>query len=108
VRFYAEAFGAVERYQHTGSDGRVAVAQLELGGARFWLQEDERASDAFGDVRSVRMIVVAADPDALFARALATGARQVAAMHEEHGWRTGRVMDPFGHDWEFGRLVGAE
>jgi PhnB protein len=22
---------------------------------------------------------------------------------EEHGWRIGRIRDPFGHEWEVGR-----
>ncbi|HET9452372.1 MAG TPA: hypothetical protein VFO83_15885, partial [Aggregicoccus sp.] len=29
----------------------------------------------------------------------------VAKMHEAHGWRTGRITDPFGHDWELSRRV---
>ena len=28
---------------------------------------------------------------------------QVYAVVEEHGWRLGRVVDPFGHHWEIGR-----
>jgi uncharacterized glyoxalase superfamily protein PhnB len=26
-------------------------------------------------------------------------------MHEEYGWRTGRVIDPFGHDWEMSKQL---
>jgi uncharacterized glyoxalase superfamily protein PhnB len=26
-------------------------------------------------------------------------------MHEEYGWRTGRVTDPFGHDWEMSKQL---
>ena len=43
------------------------------------------------------------DPDAMFARAVAAGARVVTAMTNAYGWRLGRVADPFGHDWEIGR-----
>ena len=25
----------------------------------------------------------------------------------EHGWRVGRIVDPYGHEWEIGRPVGA-
>jgi PhnB protein len=46
-----------------------------------------------------------ADPDAVFARALAAGAKQVYPVAEEHGWRLGRVVDPFGHHWEIGRPI---
>jgi PhnB protein len=27
----------------------------------------------------------------------------VYAVAEEHGWRLGRVADPFGHHWEIGK-----
>jgi PhnB protein len=49
------------------------------------------------------MIVSVDDPDAAFARAVAAGANVVADVHDEHGWRTGRITDPFGHDWELSR-----
>jgi PhnB protein len=26
---------------------------------------------------------------------------------DEHGWRLGRIIDPFGHEWEIGRPLGA-
>ena len=52
---------------------------------------------------SVRMILTVPDPDAMFAKALAAGAREVFAVQSAHGWRLGRVVDPFGHHWEIGR-----
>jgi uncharacterized glyoxalase superfamily protein PhnB len=36
VRFYADAFGALEEYLLEGDDGRGAVARLSVGGAPFW------------------------------------------------------------------------
>jgi PhnB protein len=44
-----------------------------------------------------------ADPDAVFARLLAAGCSQVYPVSEEHGWRVGRVVDPFGYHWEIAR-----
>jgi uncharacterized glyoxalase superfamily protein PhnB len=41
--------------------------------------------------------------DAMFARAVAAGAREVHAVTEDYGWRLGRVVDPYGHHWEIGR-----
>lgn len=105
VGFYRDAFGAVESYRLEGGPGQVVVARLEVDGAAFWLQEDpENAPDA-GGRRSVRMIVTVDDPDAAFGRAVAAGATVVADVHEEHGWRSGRVTDPFGHDWELTKEV---
>ena len=103
VDYYQRALGAVDVYRLDGDEGKVIVAQLKVDGAAFWVQEDGEANPESGGVASVRMILTANDPDALFARAVAAGATQVAPVHEEHGWRSGRVCDPFGHDWEFAK-----
>jgi PhnB protein len=55
---------------------------------------------------SVRLLLTVADPDAVVARAVAAGATVVAAVEEAHGWRLGRIADPFGHHWEVGRPLG--
>src|SRR5688500_5565992 len=95
--FYKEALGALE-VERLEDGNRVAVAQLTVDGATFWIQEDPaQSSRAAG---AVRLILTVDDPDAWFGRALGAGAQEIAGMHEAHGWRTGRVSDPFGHDWE--------
>lgn len=105
LAFYRAAFGAIEEYRLEGESGHVVVARLSVGGARFWIAEDADAAPLAPGVGSVRMIVSVADPDAFFDRAVAAGGDVVAGVHEEHGWRTGRITDPFGHDWEIGRQV---
>jgi PhnB protein len=106
VEFYAAAFGADVLERLTGDGGRVEVAELAVGGARFWVQRDgESSPEALGGRSPVRMILVVGDPDALFARALAAGATAVAPVGEGHGWRTGRIVDPSGHHWEIGRRL---
>jgi len=101
LEFYTTAFGAVER-SRLEDGGRIVIGQLAIDGAELWFQED---ADSSPDARpgSVRMIVCVDDPDPLFERALAAGATQVAPMHDEHGWRSGRLADPFGHHWEIAR-----
>ena len=49
------------------------------------------------------MILTVPDPDAAFDRAVAAGAQEVFPVGEGHGWRLGRLVDPFGHHWEIGR-----
>jgi PhnB protein len=49
------------------------------------------------------MVLTVPDPDAMFAKALAAGAREIWPVREDYGWRLGRVVDPFGHHWEIGR-----
>jgi PhnB protein len=103
--FYRNAFGAVEAYRLDDDDGRPVVAQLSIGGAAFWIQDDADASPVAPGVGSVRMILSVEDPDALFERAVGAGAAAVAPVHDEHGWRTGRLTDPFGYDWEVSRRL---
>lgn len=103
VDFYRSAFAAVEEYRLEGGDGRVAVARLSIRGAPVWIQDDPDASPVAPGVGSVRMIVSVEDPSALLDRAVDAGATVVAPVHDAHGWRTGRLTDPFGHDWELSR-----
>jgi PhnB protein len=49
------------------------------------------------------MVMIVDDPDAAFAKAVAGGATVVWPVGNQHGWRVGRVVDPFGHHWEFGK-----
>lgn len=106
VDFYKAAFGATELFRLEG-DG--VVARLSVEGAEFWLSEESPENFNFSPQTlrgsSVRIILTVADPDAFFARAVAAGASQVFAVVEEHGWRVGRVVDPFGHHWEIARQV---
>ena len=105
VDFYKSAFGATELFLM--EDGGSVVARLAVQGAEFWLSDESPNHGNFSPESlgggSVRIILTVADPDAVFARALAAGATQVFAVAEEHGWRLGRVVDPFGHHWEIGR-----
>jgi len=109
VDFYKSAFGAEEVFHIEDPDGNV-VARLSVDGAEFWVSngsgEDGETSPAGGSGTPVRMILTVADPDAIFALAVQAGATAIQAVSEEHGWRVGRVADPFGLHWEIGRQVG--
>ena len=106
VDFYKSAFGATEVYRMEDPGGGV-VARLSVNGAEFWLsgesQEHGNSSPESVGGGSVRMILTVADPDAIFAQALTAGASEVFPVGEGHGWRLGRVVDPFGLHWEIGR-----
>lgn len=51
------------------------------------------------------MILTVGDPDSFFARVLEEGASEIFPVTEEHGWRIGRLVDPYGHHWEIGREI---
>lgn len=105
VEFYKAAFGAVEVYRVEAPDGAI-VARLSVEGGEFWVSDESpqhghSSPETLGGA-SVRIILVVPNPDAMFAKALAAGAREAFAVTEAHGWRMGRVVDPFGHLWEIG------
>lgn len=103
--FYGAAFGAIELERLELEPGDVAVAQLSIDGADFWIAADPDASPSVVNAGPVRMILSVDNPDALFARALAAGATEVAPVAEAYGWRIGRLADPSGHHWEIGRRL---
>lgn len=105
LKFYRAAFRAVELYRLEDEAGELAVAQLTIGEADFWLQQDPESSPVAGRAGAVRMIVSVSDPDSMFAQALAAGASEIAPVSEGFGWRIGRLVDPFGHHWEIGRRL---
>jgi PhnB protein len=108
VEFYKAAFGAVEVYRIEDPDGNV-VSRLSVGGAEFWVSDESpqhgNAGPGSSGAVAVRMILTVADPDAAFDRAVRAGASIVFPVSEDHGWRVGRIADPFGHHWEIGRQV---
>jgi len=111
VDFYKKAFGAVETYRLETPDGGL-VSRLSVDGAEFWLS-GESANESNTDNQSlggdsVRMILVISNPEILFNRALAAGATLVFPIGEEHGWRLGRLADPFGLHWEIGYQLSDE
>lgn len=102
VAFYTAAFGAMERYRLQDDAGNVMVAQLAVDEADFWVQDDPNAKTVVSD-GSIRMILTVAEPEAVFQQALAAGATEITPVAEGHGWRIGRLADPFGHQWEVGK-----
>ena len=110
VEFYKAAFGAVEVYRVEDPAGAV-VSRLSIDGAEFWVSDESPEHENFSPESlgggSVRIILTVPDPDAMFAKALSAGARPVYAVEEAHGWRLGRVADPFGHHWDIGRPLAS-
>ena len=102
VDYYKAAFGATQLHRVENDDGEI-VARLSIQGADFWVSDDPNSSPEALGGGSVRMILTVEDPDAVFERAIAAGATVVAAVYEGHGWRVGRIADPFGHHWEIGK-----
>ena len=108
LAFYEAAFGATVR--HCVGDGDDIVAQLGVGEAAFWVAPAsptmKRLSPHAIDGATSRTLLVVEDPDTVVGRAVAAGAAESSQVSDEHGWRLGRIIDPFGHEWEIGSPLG--
>ncbi len=109
VAFYEAAFGAT--VLHRVGEGDDIVAQLAVGEATFWVAAagprlKRFSPQAIGGATS-RTLLVADDPDAVLGQAVGAGATEASPVADEHGWRLGRIVDPFGHEWEIGTPLGA-
>jgi PhnB protein len=109
VAFYEQAFGA--HVVHRVGDGDDIVAQLSVGEAAFWVTAASSAMKRFSPKEiggtTSRTLLVVDDPEQVVARAITAGATESSSVCDEHGWRLGRIVDPFGHEWEVGRPLGS-
>jgi PhnB protein len=104
--YYKAAFGAVELFR-VENEKREVVARLSVNGAEFWIADESPEHLNFSPETlsggTVRMVMIVQDPDATFDRAIHAGGKVVWPVGEQHGWRLGRMVDPFGHHWEIGK-----
>jgi PhnB protein len=104
VAFYEAALGAIVLHQ-VGS-GEDVVAQLAVGEAVFWVGAAASEMGRFSPLEIAgttgRTLLVVDEPEAMVTRAVRAGATEEAPVADEHGWRVGRIRDPFGHEWEIG------
>ncbi len=106
IEFYKKAFGAKEVGRITMASGVIAHAEIEIGDSKIMLAEE---SAQWGNKSPVTLggspvclCLYVEDVDAVFARALAAGAKVTDGMEVKdqfYGDRTGSVTDPFGHKW---------
>ena len=109
IDFYKAAFGVNELFRIQDENGSV-VAQLSVDEAEFWLADEAPEHRNFSPQSlggsSVRMLLIVENPDLIFDRAVLAGAAVVWPVEDQpYGWRVGRIVDPFGHHWEIGRLL---
>ena len=110
VDFYKAAFGARERYRVGGTaDFPPVVSELAVGSTTFWVADESPEHESFSPESlgggTVKLLLTVEDPDEAVRRAVEAGAGEVYPVAEGHGWRLGRIVDPFGHHWEIGRPV---
>lgn len=104
ISFYAKAFGAVEIKQWRNDDGSIHVAELSIDETIFHLHEERRAKGQL-EPKSVKGVTAliglfVEDVDTVMDNALKAGASLLSpAQDYDYGYRQGRILDPFGHQW---------
>jgi PhnB protein len=111
IEFYRAAFGAGVLFRIDNDRGEV-VARLTVGQAEFWVADESPQHHNFSPESlgggSVRMLMISPDPDTAFERAVVAGAQVIWPVANQHGWRVGRVVDPFGHHWEIAKPLSQD
>ncbi|SPE17797.1 conserved hypothetical protein [Candidatus Sulfotelmatomonas gaucii] len=111
IDWLCKVFGFARRAVHELPDRTVAHAELTLGGGMIMLgsaRDDEygrgfKTPGELGGVETRSSYLVAADVDAVYARAQAAGATIVRLLKDTgYGSREFTVKDPEGHSWSVG------
>jgi PhnB protein len=101
VTFLKQALGATESYRLKMSDGKIVHCELKIGNSILNLGASMEGWPAHGLVAQIYV----EDSDALFERAVRTGAKIIMPMTDMFfGSREGRVADPFGNVWTIATL----
>lgn len=104
--FYRQAFGADVPFEpHMAPDGKVVHAQMRIGDSVVYVTDEGddgngvAPTSASGRVTAIMALNVP-DVDRLWEQALAAGCGVVYPLADQfYGGRTGRLRDPFGHQW---------
>jgi len=110
VEFYRSAFGAEELNRIPTPDGRLMSVQVRIGDGVLHLADEfpemgVLAPPSVGGTPVVLALEVT-DADAVFAQAVAAGARARQPLADMFwGDRHGQLEDPFGHRWNVSQHV---
>jgi len=110
IEFYKRAFGAEEIFRWADPDGSIRHAEVVIGDSPVMIT-DEAPEFGMSGPQSlggspVHMFLYVEDADAVFDRAIASGATDLMAVEDSpDGDRRGGVTDPFGHVWYIGTHI---
>ena len=111
IEFYCRAFGATELMRMPDpKTGRIGHAEIRIGDSMVMLA-DEHADMGYRGPRAlggspISILLYLPDVDAVFARALAAGAKTLRPVADQfYGDRMGTLEDPFGHVWTLGTHI---
>ena len=113
IDWYVEALGVEEVSRMTGAAGRVAHAELRIGGSTIYLgDEHPHLEDIFAPPRiggtPVYLSLETDDVAALFERAVRAGADAIRQPTDpDLPMQTAKFRDPWGHVWLLTRVPKA-
>lgn len=104
IAFYQKAFGAGELSRLSTPEGRILHAAIRIGDSVIMLNDEFPQMGSVGPKKrggtSVTIHLYVEDADALFAQAVAAGAKVIMPVQDMFwGDRYGLVEDPVGHAW---------
>ena len=108
--FYQRVLGATVKSCMDGPNDTVMHAEMNLGDSRFMLSDEfpewgTVAPPALGGT-PISLHVYVADVDAVFARAIEAGAKELMPLADQFwGDRMGQFLDPFGHKWAVAKRI---
>jgi uncharacterized glyoxalase superfamily protein PhnB len=110
IAFYKRAFDAEELFRLTEPSGRIGHAELKIGTMTLMLSDEFpeygiQGPEGLGGT-SFAMHLHVDDADAAIRRAVEAGAMVVMEPADHfYGERSGRIRDPFGHEWSIGHEI---
>jgi PhnB protein len=104
IDFYCTVLGATVRMRIDGPGDKIGHAELQIGKGLVMLADEFPEMDFVGPQTvggtPVVVMVYVEDVDAVFARALANGAKELQPLKDQfYGDRSGSFVDPWGHRW---------
>jgi uncharacterized glyoxalase superfamily protein PhnB len=107
IAFYSQAFDATERFRLTEPGGRIGHAEIQIGPTIIMLADEHPQQGIHGPQSlggtSFAIHLHVSDVDKAFSKAVSAGATILRPLQDQfYGERTGKVLDPFGHEWMLG------
>lgn len=110
IEFYKTVFGAEHLYSLTMPGGGTAHGEFRIGDTVVMISDenpmwDSKSPATLGGTPVV-MNVMVDDPDATAAKAEKAGGKVMMPVADQfYGFRSGRVQDPFGHEWIVSKVL---
>lgn len=104
IDFYHKAFNAQQIMQIPLPEGGIAHAEIKIADSYIMLSDmcpnvHFKSPLELGGT-PVSILLYVDDVDAVFAKAITLGAKEVRPVHDQfYGDRAGTLEDPFGHVW---------